>query len=162
MIDSHHRWWSSSMIRLNFKFKVIIKLHVLWPLFFGTPPKTPPPKFPPPVCKIWRFLGPPPDPPFFEVLTPDPLIQDPCPQPWCSLIVWFDLMLWWSSIIIIIVNDVMFINFIYKHNQSLLMHQGDPSCMRTHDSSSRVLLQKNTSPLPITMAKPAFFTPPTV
>ena len=33
------------------------------------------------------------------------------------------------------------------------MHQGDPSCIRLHDSSSRVLLQKNTLPLPITMAK---------
>ena len=46
---------------------------------FGDPPKNTPPKFPPPVCKIWRFLGPPPDPPFFEVLAPDPLGHDPWP-----------------------------------------------------------------------------------
>ena len=46
---------------------------------FRDPPKKGPPQISPPVCKIWRFLGPPPDPPFFEVLAPDPLIQDPCP-----------------------------------------------------------------------------------
>ena len=53
----------------------------------------------------------------------------------------------------------MFINFIYKHDRVLAMHQGAPSFIRLNDSSSRVLLQKNTSTLPITMAKPAFLPP---
>ena len=55
----------------------------------------------------------------------------------------------------------MFIKYFYKHDRLLAMHQGAPSFIRLNDSSSRVLLQKNTLPLPITMAKPAFFTPPT-
>ena len=49
----------------------------------------------------------------------------------------------------------MFINFIYKHDRLLAMHQGAPSFIRLNDYSSRVLLQKNTLPLPITMAKSA-------
>ena len=60
----------------------------------------------------------------------------------------------------VIFNNSMFINFIYKHDRLLAMHQGAPSYIRLYDSSSRVLLQKNTLPLPITMAKSAFFTPP--
>ena len=122
---------------------------------FGDPPKNPPPQISPPVCKIWRFLGPPPDPPFFEVLARDPPWSLPPYPSWCSLIVWFHPRLWWSSIIIIICYDAIIINSIYNYYRSLSMHQGDPSCMRTHASSSRVLLQKNTLPLPITMAKSA-------
>ena len=129
---------------------------------FGDPPKnTPPPNFPPRVQNLAIFGTPPPDPPFFEVLAPDPLGHDPWPPTsWCSLILRFDLW-WWSSIIIILIDDVMFINFIYKHYWLQSMHQGASSCMRLHASASRVLLQKNTLPLPITMAKSAFFTPPT-
>ena len=121
----------------------------------GTPPKIPPPKFPPPCAKFGDFWDPPPVPPFFEVLAPDPLIQDPCPRPsWCSLILWFDLWLW-SSIMLIILDDAIIIHLIYNYYRLLSMHQGTPSCIRLHDSSSRVLLQKNTSTLPITMAKSA-------
>ena len=127
------------------------------PCFRG-PPQKHPPQISPPVCKIWRFLGPPPDPPFFEVLAPDPLGHDPWPP---SFMMFFYLMVWsswdWSSIIIIF-NDVMFIKYFYKHDRLLAMHQGAPSYIRLYDSSSRVLLQKNTLPLPITMAKSAFFT----
>ena len=130
------------------------------PCFPGPPQKHPPPNFPP-VCKIWRFLGPPPDPPFFEVLAPDPLGHDPWPF---AFMMFFDLLVLSfeldlrspsSSMMLIVIN------FIYNYVRLLSMHQGDPSCIRLHDSSSRVLLQKNTSPLPITMAKSAFFTPPT-
>ena len=48
---------------------------------FGDPPKNTPPKFPPPCAKFGDFWDPPPDPPFFEVLAPDPLGHDPWPQP---------------------------------------------------------------------------------
>ena len=128
---------------------------------FRDPPKNTPPQISPPVCKIWRFLGPPPDPPFFEVLAPDPLGHDPWPLTlWCSFILRF--YLWaWSLISSIIIDEFIIINFIYNYYRLLSMHQGDPACMRLHASSSRVLLQKNTSTLPITMAKSAFFTPPT-
>ena len=128
---------------------------------FRDPPKNTPPQISPPVCKIWRFLGPPPDPPFFGVLAHDPLGHDPCPQPWRrSLILWFDL--WYDDLLSCSssMNDT-FINYIYKHDWLQAMHQGDPSCMRLHDSSSWVLLRRIPSPLPITMAKPAFLPPPT-
>ena len=128
---------------------------------FRDPPKNTPPQISPPVCKIWRFLGPPPDPPFFEVLARDPLGHDPWSP---SFMNFFDLMVWscwgWSSIIVIFYYGYVYKIF-YKHAWLPSMHQGAPSCMRLHDSSSRVLLQKNTLPLPITMAKSAFFTPPT-
>ena len=122
---------------------------------FRDPPKNTPPKFPPPVCKIWRFLGPPPDPPFFGVLARDPLGHDPWPP---SFMMFFDRLVLslrlWSSIMHII-DDVMFINFIYKHAWLLSMHQGAPSFMRLNDSSSWVLLRRIPPPLPITMAKPS-------
>ena len=128
---------------------------------FRDPPKNTPPQISPPVCKIWRFLGPPPDPPFFEVLAHDPLGHDPCPPTsWCSLILWFDLWLWFS-ISIVIIDELIIINFIYNYDRLLAMYQGAPSFIRLNDSSSRVLLQKNTLPLPITMAKPAFLPYPT-
>ena len=160
MIDSHHRWWSSSMIRSNLTFRNFIKPHVLWSLFFGTPPKNPPPDFPPRVQNLAIF-GTPPGPPFFEVLAQDPLIQDPCPlTSWCFLILWFyllsiDLRSPSSSMMLIVIN------FIYNYVRLLSMHQGAPSFIRLNDYSSRVLLQKNTLPLPITMAKLAFLPPPT-
>ena len=119
---------------------------------FRDPPKTPPPKFPPPCAKFGDFWDPPRTPPFFEGLAPDPLGHDPWPP---SFMNFFDLVVWsfWVlSSIMVIFNNVMFINFIYKHDRLLAMHQGAPSCMRLHDSSSRVLLQKNTFTLPITMA----------
>ena len=55
----------------------------------------------------------------------------------------------------------MFKKYFYKHDRLLAMHQGAPSYVRLYDSSSRVLLQKNTLPLPITMAKSAFLHPHT-
>ena len=130
------------------------------PCFPGPPQKRPPPKFPPPVCKIWRFLGPPPDPPFLRVWprTPWSMVLAPWPS-WCFLILWFDLW-WWSSIINIIIDDVIVINFIYNYYRSLSMHQGDPSCMRLHASSSRVLLQKNTFTITHHHGKIILITPP--
>ena len=52
----------------------------------GTPQKTPPRIFPPRVQNLAIF-GTPPDPPFFEVLAPDPLGHDPWPP---SFMMFFD------------------------------------------------------------------------
>ena len=133
---------------------------------FGDPPKNTPPQISPPVCKIWRFLGPPPDPPFLRT----PPFSRGYYHPWSSTPVWpydvvlsFDLLSWWWSSSSIIILDfgytykifIILINF-YKYSWLQSMVQGAPPYIRLHGSSSRVLLQKNTSPLPITMAKPAF------
>ena len=62
------------------------------PCFPGPPQKRPPQLSPPPCAKFGDFWDPPPDPPFFEVLAPDPLGHDPWPPTLrCSLIVRFDL-----------------------------------------------------------------------
>ena len=68
---------------------MIHKTSMFYEPLFRAPRKNAPPQISPPVCKIWRFLGPPPDPPFFEVLARDPLGHDPWPPTFMNF---FDLM----------------------------------------------------------------------
>ena len=121
-----------------------IKHHVLWALVPG-PPQKHPPQISPPVCKIWRFLGPPPDPPLFWGFGPGP------PRPWSLApnlhdVLWFlGLILWLmffkhhcSLIKVIVIN--LFIT-IYDYHQGLsrfIMHE--VACLRLKGSSSEEYL----------------------
>ena len=122
MLDSHHRWWSSSTIRLNLMFIVFIKPHVLWSLFSGTPPKTPPPNFPPRVQNLAIF-GTPPGPPLFCPLLPPkmPLFATFCaiPVPCHAMMSYFDTIHAMVDTLIKHCHHVM--TLCYHHNDNIIL-----------------------------------------
>ena len=116
------------------------------------------------------FSGPPPEPPFFE----DPPFSRGCSHPLPPTPVWpydvvlsFDLLSWgWCSSTIIMLDlgytykiFIILINF-YKYSWFQSTVYDVSSCIRVHDSSSRVLLQKNTFPITHHHGKTSLFYPP--
>ena len=92
---------------------------------FGDPPKNTPPQISPPVCKIWRFLWPPPGPPLFcSFFTPENTIFATfcaIPMPCHAMISYFDTIPAMYDAIIIHYHHVMMPCYHYNDNITIII-----------------------------------------